>query len=235
MASSNRQRADAQILYHGSCSIISSPSLALGRPNNDFGRGFYCTHSVDMAREWACKGGTDGYCNKYSLDVSGLRVLNLLSKEYIVLNWMAVLLQHRTFFVQNPVEEAARDYVISQFGIDAASYDMAIGYRADDSYFSYARAFIANTLPLRCLSRAMTLGKLGVQVALLSEKGMSHLSYLEAESVPASRHYAKFKARDEVARAECRQVVAGAPAFRDDIFVMDILREEMKNGDPRLQ
>ena len=30
-------------LYHGSSSEIPHPALALGKPHNDYGRGFYCT------------------------------------------------------------------------------------------------------------------------------------------------------------------------------------------------
>ncbi|MBR2627880.1 MAG: DUF3990 domain-containing protein, partial [Peptococcaceae bacterium] len=39
-----------------------------------------------------------------------------------------------------------------------------IGYRADDSYFSFANAFLNNTLSLRQLEKAMMLGKHGEQV-----------------------------------------------------------------------
>ena len=52
---------------------------------------------------------------------------------------------------------------------DHKSYDITKGYRADDSYFSYARDFISNTLSLGDLKRAMMLWKLGEQIVHLSE------------------------------------------------------------------
>ena len=40
-------------LYHGSEQIIESPTFGLGKQNNDFGLGFYCTESEELAKEWA--------------------------------------------------------------------------------------------------------------------------------------------------------------------------------------
>lgn len=39
-------------LYHGSEQIIESPTFGLGKQNNDFGLGFYCTESEELAKEW---------------------------------------------------------------------------------------------------------------------------------------------------------------------------------------
>ncbi len=43
-------------IYHGSPFEIPRPLLSRGKPHNDYGRGFYCTEDIEMAREWACKG-----------------------------------------------------------------------------------------------------------------------------------------------------------------------------------
>ena len=43
-------------LWHGSSRVIKHPEYGLGKPNNDYGRGFYCTRSVEPAKEWACRG-----------------------------------------------------------------------------------------------------------------------------------------------------------------------------------
>ncbi len=40
-------------LYHGSDHIISTPQFHGGKPHNDYGYGFYCTESCEMAKEWA--------------------------------------------------------------------------------------------------------------------------------------------------------------------------------------
>ena len=39
-------------LYHGSSRIIEKPVFGYGKPYNDYGLGFYCTESLEMAKEW---------------------------------------------------------------------------------------------------------------------------------------------------------------------------------------
>ena len=53
------------ILYHGSPKVIEQPRFGFGNPKNDYGLGFYCTESPELAKEWACSVETDGYANKY--------------------------------------------------------------------------------------------------------------------------------------------------------------------------
>lgn len=60
-------------LYHGSPEIIEKPEFGKGKLHNDYGRGFYCTESIELAKEWACTEGQDGYVNQYGLDTEGLR------------------------------------------------------------------------------------------------------------------------------------------------------------------
>ena len=49
-------------LYHGSKDIIEHPRYGAGKPYNDYGRGFYCTESLDLAKEWAV--AVDRRCRK---------------------------------------------------------------------------------------------------------------------------------------------------------------------------
>ncbi len=71
-----------KILYHGSESIIERPEYNKGAKTNDYGRGFYCTEDIELAKEWACKKQQNGYVNRYEIDLSELNVLNLNSPEY---------------------------------------------------------------------------------------------------------------------------------------------------------
>ncbi len=52
-------------IYHGSDHIIEQPQFGAGKPYNDYGRGFYCTEHVELAKEWACSADSDGYANHY--------------------------------------------------------------------------------------------------------------------------------------------------------------------------
>ena len=40
----------------------------------------------------------------------------------------------------------ARAYILENFKVDYKKYDIIIGYRANDSYFSYAGDFVNGTL-----------------------------------------------------------------------------------------
>lgn len=222
-------------LLHGSDHIIESPNFYAGKVNNDYGRGFYCTREIMMAREWACKQNKNGFVNRYSFETDGLNILNLLDEEHTVLNWIALLLKYRTFRLDNALAEDARDYIIENFSIDLGNYDVVIGYRADDSYFSFAESFIQNGLPLRSLNKALKLGKLGVQTALVSEKAFENIHFENAETVDKTIYYPKFFHRDSSARKAYREEIRNDSFYRDDIFVLDILREEMKNDDARIQ
>ena len=112
--------------------------------------------------------------------------------------------------------------------------DVIIGYRADDSYFKYADSFVSNSLSLRGLNRALRLGKLGEQTVVISEKGFTHLKFIEAFAADKSIYYPRFLSRDSKAREAFREEMK-KENFREDIFILDILREEMSNDDPRIQ
>lgn len=222
-------------LFHGSDHIIEKPDFHLGKTNNDYGRGFYCTEELEMAKEWACKQNNDGFANKYILKSDSLNILNLLDGSYSILHWLALLLKNRTFRLSSEIAEDARQYIIRNFSIDLDEYDIVIGYRADDSYFSFAESFIQNGIPLRSLNQALRLGKLGAQTVLISENSFANLHFIGAESVEKSLYYSKFIERDSLARKTYREEIRNSITYQDDIFVLDILREEMTKEDVRIQ
>ena len=145
------------------------------------------------------------------------------------------LLQFRTFKLDSEVAVDARDYIIEHYSVDLSGYDIVVGYRADDSYFQYAESFVSNTLPLRSLNKALRLGKLGEQTVVISQRGFERLKFVDAYSVDKNVYYPKFLDRDTKARDTYRKEIKKTKSYRDDIFVLDILREEMSNDDPRIQ
>lgn len=222
-------------LLHGTDHIIKIPDYSLGKPHNDYGQGFYCTEDVEMAKEWACKENKNGFVNEYNFNTDGLSVLNLLDGKHSVLNWIALLLKNRIFTLQDEIAIDARNYIIEHFSVNLGDYDVVIGYRADDSYFSYAQSFVGNALPLRSLNRALKLGKLGAQTVLISERAFTQIEFVDAAPVNKEIYYPKFLSRDTTARTTYQKEIKKSRSYRDDIFVMDILREEIKNDDPRIQ
>ena len=223
-------------IYHGSSIEVPKPLLSKGKLNNDYGRGFYCTEDIEMAREWACKSKEPpGFANSYELSTEGLHILDLSSSGYTILNWMAVLLANRTFDLDTDIAIEVRDYLMMNFMPPIQDSDIVIGYRADDSYFNYADSFVNNALPIRRLNEALHLGRLGMQVALRTERAFESLAFLGAEEVSWGEYHPRYVARDADACAQWREVVKKAPRAADDLFAVDIIRRGLRHGDQILQ
>ncbi len=221
------------ILYHGSPDIVEKPVFGRGKTYNDYGQGLYCTEHIELAKEWACTEGTDGYANKYEIEAAGLSVLNLSSDNYTILNWLAILMLHRKGRLSTPVAKRGREYLIKNFLPDFQNYDAIIGYRADDSYFSFARSFVANAISLKQLGNAMRLGKLGEQFVLKSPKAFDAIKFIGYTVADNTVYYAKRKTRDDEARAAYMKELENEDI--DGIFMRDIIREEIRQDDPRLR
>ncbi len=222
------------IVYHGSDHIIEMPIYNGSRKTNDYGYGFYTTENPELAKEWACAKNVDGFSNSYEADLTGLSILNLNAPEYNILNWLAILTRYRTYWQKTSISEEAKNYLQQHFFIDPDPYDVIIGYRADDSYFSFAQDFVANTISLSKLSEAMHLGKLGEQIVFKSSKSFTRIKFIDAEPAYASTYYEKKNARDMAAQRAYRSTKSSSDNI-NDLFMIDIMREGIRNGDPRLQ
>ena len=216
-------------IFHGSVSILEHPAFGKGKEYYDYGLGFYCTEHIELAKEWACASNKDGFANHYLLAMDGLSVLNLNAKDYSILNWLAILLDNRKFVVAEGLPQRARDYLLKNFMVEYKNYDVIVGYRADDSYFSYANDFVNNTLSLHDLGEAMRLGKLGEQLVLKSKKAFEALRFVEAIKAHRDEYYAKYKSRDEAAREKYRQIAA-QPIVEKETYMVDIIRNNWKHG-----
>lgn len=223
---------DKQItIYHGSKQIIESPTFGLGRKNNDFGLGFYCTESKDLAKEWAVSSLSDGFVNHYTLDTEYLNILNLNTPDYTILNWIAVLVEHRLFSIKTPVARRAKQHLIENFGINVNAYDLITGYRADDSYFDYAEAFLNNAITVEQLARAMQLGKLGEQIVIKSKYAFSNIKFVDFEAAEKGKYYVLRKARDDDAN---RMYLNILEEENDGLYIQDIIRGGILNDHPRI-
>jgi len=218
-------------IYHGSKQIVETPVFGGGKKNNDFGLGFYCTESNDLAKEWAVSSLQDGFSNRYTLDTEYLNILNLNSPDYTILNWIAVLVEHRIFSIKTPVARRAKQYLIEHFSINVNAFDLIVGYRADDSYFDYAEAFVNNGITVEQLARAMRLGKLGEQIVIKSRFAFSKIKFEGFESAEKDTYYVLRKARDDAANKTYLEILEEEA---DGLYIQDIMRGEIKNDDPRI-
>lgn len=218
-------------LYHGSEKIIKTPIWGQGRENNDFGRGFYCTASEELAKEWAVSSLKDGFANRYTIDTAYMNILRLNSEEYNILNWIAILVGHRLFAIKTPIARRAREYLIENFALNVNAYDVVVGYRADDSYFDYAETFINNGISVGDLAKAMKLGQLGEQIVLKSQYAFSQLKYEGFSTASREQYYVKRKARNDQANKSYWELLEKAD---EGLYIQDIIRGGVKNNDPRI-
>ena len=221
-------------IYHGSSNIIEKPVFGYGKLYNDYGLGFYCTDNLEMAKEWGVGKEQNGYANCYEIDCSGLRILDLNAPEFNILHWLAILLQNREFDVPSGLALEAKEYLLANFSVDYENYDVIIGYRADDSYFSFAQDFINGTISYRQLNNAMHLGKLGQQFVLKSKEAFERIQFVGSEVAKSSEWYAKKMLRDKTARREYFSVERNKRQ-RGDLYITQIMDEEMMPNDMRLR
>ena len=218
-------------LFHGSEKIIETPTFGEGKKTNDFGLGFYCTESDVLAKEWAVSSLRDGFSNRYTLDTEYMKILNLNSPDYTILNWIAVLVEHRLFTIKTPVARRAKRYLIDNFGINVNAYDLITGYRADDSYFDYAESFLNNAISVEQLANAMRLGKLGEQIVLKSKFAFSRIQFEGFEVAEKEEFYVLRKSRDDEAN---RLYLEMLEEESDGLYFQDIIRGGITNDDPRI-
>ena len=221
------------ILYHGSQYLIKKPFYGGGRAANDYGRGFYCTESEPLACEWAVSEKHDGFANRYEFLDDGLSVLNLNGSNYTILHWLAVLLEHRTFDTRYGLSTLAKQYLTENFHVDVEAYDVIRGYRADDSYFSFAQDFISGAISYPQLTAAMRLGKLGEQIVVKSRRAFTRLKFVSAKAAVREDWLDAKESRDTSARRDYFDM-RKIPYRLEDISIQQIIQERIVSGDPRL-
>ena len=221
------------LLYHGSDHVIKRPEFGAGKKHNDYGRGFYCTENIELAKEWAVSEDADGYVNKYSIDTSHLSILDINSEQYTMLHWLGILLKNRIFTLSTPLEREAKKYILDNFNISLDGIDIVKGYRADDSYFSYARDFISGVISYEQLSKALRLGMLGEQYCLVSQKAFTEIEYVGNEYVDSEEWYPRKMLRDMYARQGYRNMEI-EEYRKGELYITKIIDEEMKKDDLRI-
>lgn len=214
-------------LYHGSPIVLEKPEYGKEKIHNDYGLGFYCTEELELAKEWAVTKDRDGYANKYELDLDGLKILNL-SKDATILHWITLLLQNRVFSLKNSISKVGKEYLVNHYSLPIENYDVVIGYRADDSYFTSAQAFLNNMVSIEKLSKALRLGDLGEQVVLISKKAFKQIHFVGYEVAESKIYYPKRELRNELARKEYFSNIDGKINL-NETFLSDIIKEGNKN------
>lgn len=220
-------------LYHGSQKIVEQPLFGFGKTYNDYGQGFYCTQNLALAKEWACPTSDDGFANIYELETDGLKLLDLQSNEFCTLNWLAILINNRKFDLDTPIMRQGIFYLKENFLPDISGFDLIKGYRADDSYFSFARAFLSNQISYTQLQKAMKLGKLGEQIMLKSKKSFENITFTGYEIAEGKMFNPLRKERFNKAKKDFETSLENGDI--SGLFIRDLILREVKPNDSRLQ
>lgn len=196
------------ILYHGSPNKVVVPQFGFGEGKHDYGKGFYLTENIELAKEWAvCRPDeTNGWVHKYELDTTDLKVLDF--QEYNVLSWLAELMKHRDASDSRRYKVLSKKF-IAEYGIDTSEYDVIKGWRANASYFYIAKEFVRDNIDIEILEELLSLGGLGIQYCIKSELAYSKLAEVEDGliSVDYSEFNEKYNERDIIARKKMRELV----------------------------
>ena len=196
------------ILYHGTQNKIVTPVFGGGNDKHDYGRGFYLTEVLNLAKEWAVcvPNSENGWVHKYELDCTGLKILDFQKKD--VLNWLAELMKHRDAADSKRYRMLAAKF-IDKYGIDTSDYDVIKGWRADASYFYSAKEFVRDNIDMDILEELLSLGGLGIQYCIKSERAYAQLHEIEEDmiSVPYSEFNEQYNQRDIEARDNMRKLV----------------------------
>ena len=195
-------------LLHGTPDKVVLPAYGRGEERHDYGKGFYLTESVDLAKEWAvCRPNeTNGWVHKYELETDGLKILDF--QEQGVLPWLAELMKHRDASDSRRYHMLAAKF-IEKYGIQTENYDVVKGWRANASYFYIAKEFVRDNIDLDILEELLSLGGLGIQYCIKSELAYSRLHVIMDGllSVPYDEYNAKYNQRDIAARQRMRELV----------------------------
>lgn len=196
------------ILFHGTSEENFTPTYGLENDKHDYGRGFYLTDNLQLAKEWAvCKpNNVNGWVHKYELETDNLKILDF--QEHNILAWLAELMKHRSASDSKRYHILAEKF-IKKYGIDTNNYDIIKGWRADASYFYIAKEFVRDNVDIEILEELLFLGDLGIQYCIKSELAYSKLKELNNEKiiVDYSEFNAKYNDRDTFARKNIRELI----------------------------
>ena len=196
------------ILYHGSPNQIVTPFFGGGKDRHDYGRGFYLTEDIELAKEWAVCNPLEqnGWVHQYELECQNLNVLDF--QKYDVLTWLAELMKHRDAADSRRYRLLSAKF-IEKYGIDTSPYDVIKGWRANASYFYIAKEFVRDDIDVDILEELLSLGGLGIQFCIKSERAYAQL-HERPEGltlVEYSEFNERYNERDIAARNKMRDLV----------------------------
>ena len=124
------------------------------------------------------------------------------------MTWLAELMKHRDAANSKRYRMLAQKF-IAKYGIETEEYDVIKGWRANASYFYIAKAFVRDEIDLDILEELLSLGGLGIQYCIKSEKAYSRLHEIQEAliSVEYDVFNQKYNERDVQGRERMKELI----------------------------
>ena len=158
-------------IYHGGISVVDKPSVTAGRPQLDFGQGFYVTDIKAQAESWAERmqriKAAVGIVNVYELDMDKIKAA----------------FRYHCF---ERYDEAWLQFIVANRmgGKDYEQYDVIEGGVANDRVIDTVEAYMSNLMPLDAALRELSRHKPNNQLCITSQKAIDEcMSFVESYNI----------------------------------------------------
>ena len=156
------------ILYHGGTEAVMQPDCKKGRPDLDFGQGFYVTLLQDQA---------EGFARRKARDRKGKPVISVYEFDYEAAIEDCVYLNFEFY------DEAWLDFVSdNRSGIDrTAGYDLICGPVANDDVYQTFILYSTGVYTKEQTIEALKIKKLYNQYVFTTDRALSFLTFKEVK------------------------------------------------------
>ena len=158
-------------LYHGSIVSVKNPNLRQGRPNTDYGKGFYTTVDFDQAVRWARirrdrAGSGKAVVSVYEVDDDILQ-----KKDFRIMEYNGATKEWLDFVVANRRYAPLHDY------------DIVLGPVANDNLYATISLYENGELSAEAAVVQLKTHILFNQVSFHTDRALSQLNFVESRMV----------------------------------------------------
>ncbi len=155
-------------LYHGSVVSVKNPNLRQGRPNTDYGKGFYTTVDFDQAERWARirrdrAGGGKAVVSVYEAGDDLLQ-----RKDFRIMEYNGATKEWLDFVVANRRYAPLHDY------------DIVLGPVANDNLYATISLYENGELSAEAAVVQLKTHILFNQVSFHTDRALSQLNFVES-------------------------------------------------------
>ena len=159
-------------VYHGSYTEIRTIDLSFGRPDRDFGLGFYVTKLKEQAWEWAERKGvdynTEGFVFEFVFDeyIWEDTELKLLRFENYSESWLDFIVKNRLNRSRKPIHD----------------YDIIEGPVADDAVAVRVNKYMRNDISKEEFLEELKFRKPTHQICFCTTASLQSLEYVDSRT-----------------------------------------------------